>query len=229
MTEEDWPVEVALSATPDVVEWTYYPAGLDEAAARARLLRQQARAAEGLVQRYVVRDGTGTALGTCGSPGCPPTSPRSSTRCCPPREGAERSPAAVLALVAWAASAGYASVALMTVEGNAASERGGAARRVHRARDEHGGAARPAGGAAALGAEHGGLLTVRVVSSPLCTCREKCATGGPLRALAAESAEGREASRGRGAVQGRAHAVPVSAEPRRGALDHHVALPSSSS
>jgi len=33
MTVDDWPVEVALSAEPDVVRWTRYPAGLDEAGA----------------------------------------------------------------------------------------------------------------------------------------------------------------------------------------------------
>lgn len=123
VTEEDWPVEVALSATPDVAAWTYYPAGLDEVAARARLLRQQARAAEGLVQRYVVRDGAGTALGTCGITGLPADEPEVFYALLPAARGRGAVTAAVLALVAWAEGAGYGSVALMTVEGNAASER----------------------------------------------------------------------------------------------------------
>ena len=61
----DWRVEQQLSRDPDVVRWTLYPQEMTESQARARVARSRRRAAEGVVQRYVIWDGT-VALGTCG-------------------------------------------------------------------------------------------------------------------------------------------------------------------
>lgn len=123
LTEQDWPLELAMSATPDVVAWTYVPAGLDEAGARRRVARQLERTAQGLVQRYVVRGERGEALGTCGLGALPSAQPEVFYSLLPHGRGRGAATAAVRALAGWAGEAGYRSVALLTVEGNGASER----------------------------------------------------------------------------------------------------------
>ncbi|PWJ54095.1 Protein N-acetyltransferase, RimJ/RimL family [Quadrisphaera granulorum] len=116
-------MEVALSATPDVVAWTYYPAGLDEQAARERIGRQRQRAAQGIARRYVLWDAAGTELGTCGIGALDAAEPEVFYALLPAARGRGAATSAVLALVEWARSVGCATVALKTIEGNAASER----------------------------------------------------------------------------------------------------------
>lgn len=123
LTEDDWSVELALSAVPDVVAWTYVPAGLDEATARARLHRQLARTAGGSVQRYVVRDADGAVLGWCGLGALREPEPEVFYALLPRGRGRGAATASVLALVGCAGELGYPSVALMTIDGNVASER----------------------------------------------------------------------------------------------------------
>ncbi len=117
----DWELEQRLSRDPDVVRWTYYPADLDEAGARARIDATLQRAAQGLARRYAIRDDHGVPLGTCGL-GRLREVPEVFYAVLAAHRGRGVATAAVMTLTDWALSR-TPVVALETVALNVASER----------------------------------------------------------------------------------------------------------
>jgi len=121
LTLEDWPIEAELSRHADVVRWTYYPADLDEGQARRRIEEYLARAAQGLVRRYVILDGE-NRIGICGVGQLTATAPEVFYALTREGRGRGAATAAVRALCSWLHQDRPGQVALETVEGNAASE-----------------------------------------------------------------------------------------------------------
>ena len=122
LTVEDWPIERDLSRQPDVVRWTYYPPDLEEEQSRARILAYLERAAQGVVRRFVILDGT-TPLGTCGIGRLTDPVPDVFYALLPTARGRGAATSAVQALCSLLAEQGRTEVALETIEGNATSER----------------------------------------------------------------------------------------------------------
>jgi RimJ/RimL family protein N-acetyltransferase len=122
ITPEDWRVEVALSALPDVVRWTRYPPDLDEAGARARIETRVQGAVAGTGGRYVVRDAAGDVAGTAGIAMNAQHRPEVFYALLPAGRGRGLATAATLLLTAWALEAGHRVVVLHTISGNEASE-----------------------------------------------------------------------------------------------------------
>lgn len=119
----DWPLEQELSRQPDVVRWTYYPCDMDEAQSRQRITNSLERTEAGLVQRYVVFDGAGRGLGTCGLGMLRTDAPEIFYALLPSGRGVGAATEAARLLCECAFALGYPEVALITVDGNAASER----------------------------------------------------------------------------------------------------------
>ena len=124
--DADWRVEQDLSRDPDVVRWTLYPEAMTEAQARARVTRSQRRAAEGMVQRYVIWDGA-VALGTCGLGRLDQPTPDAFYALLPFARGRGAATHALQGLFHWVALSGRPGLEVTTVTGNVASE--GVARR----------------------------------------------------------------------------------------------------
>lgn len=122
ITLDDWPVEVALSAQPDVVRWTRYPPHLDEAAARARIQTRLEGAASGSGGRYVLRDREGNVAGTAGIAMNAQLAPEVFYALLPAARGRGLATAATVQLGEWALSVGHDVVVLKTMAGNTASE-----------------------------------------------------------------------------------------------------------
>ena len=118
---DDWRLEVALSRTPDVPRWTYYPPDLPDDAARLRVARSLERARDGLAYRYVVVGEEGEPLGSVGTT-IPGGVPEVFYALLPAGRGQGLATRAVVALADWALTTGHAEVHLFTLEGNAASE-----------------------------------------------------------------------------------------------------------
>lgn len=119
--DADWRVEQQLSRDPDVVRWTLYPRAMTAAQARARVARSRRRAAEGVVQRYVIWDGT-VALGTCGLGRLDQPTPDAFYALLPFARGRGAATHALRGLFGWVAMSGRPGLELTTVTGNAASE-----------------------------------------------------------------------------------------------------------
>ncbi|MFC8731361.1 GNAT family N-acetyltransferase [Luteimicrobium sp. NPDC057192] len=121
LTPDDWRLEVALSRTPDVPRWTYYPPGLPDDAARLRVARSLDRARDGLAYRYVVVGADEEALGSVGTT-IPEGVPEVFYALLPAGRGRGLATRAVVALADWALAGGHDEVRLYTLEGNEASE-----------------------------------------------------------------------------------------------------------
>ena len=119
--DADWRVEQQLSRDPDVVRWTLYPQAMTQAQARARVNRSQRCAAEGVVQRYVIWDGT-LALGPCGLGRLDQTMPDAFYALLPFARGRGAATHALRGLFGWVAMSGRPGLELTTVTGNTASE-----------------------------------------------------------------------------------------------------------
>jgi len=119
---EHWPLEQALSNESDVVRWTFYPERMSEAQARARLLVGDERAAAGISKRYAVIGGAGP-IGVAGIAQLDGPVPEVVYALLPQGRGRGLATAAATCLSDWLLANGRAAVALITVEGNAASER----------------------------------------------------------------------------------------------------------
>jgi len=122
ITMADWPVEVALSAQPDVVRWTRYPPGLDEAGARARIEARLQGAAAGTGGRYIVRDLAGVVAGNAGIALNQQQAPEVFYALLPGGRGRGLATTATCRLTDWALGAGHDVVVLKTIVGNGASE-----------------------------------------------------------------------------------------------------------
>lgn len=122
LTMDDWSVEVALSAQPDVVRWTRYPPDLDEAGARARIQVRLLGAAAGTGGRYVVRDPAGDVAGSAGIAMNQQRAPEVFYALLPDGRGRGLATAATRQLTDWALSVGHEVVVLKTIMGNTASE-----------------------------------------------------------------------------------------------------------
>jgi len=122
ITMADWPVEVALSAQPDVVRWTRYPPGLDEAGARARIEVRLRGAAAGTGGRYIVRDPAGVVAGNAGIAMNQQQAPEVFYALLPNGRGRGLATAATCQLTDWALDVGHDVVVLKTIVGNTASE-----------------------------------------------------------------------------------------------------------
>jgi RimJ/RimL family protein N-acetyltransferase len=123
LTADDWPVEVALAAEPDVVRWTRYPPGLDEAGARARVATRVQGAVDRTGGRYVVLDPAGTVAGNAGIAVNAEQTPEVFYALLPTGRGRGLATAATRLLAGWALGVGHDVVVLKTVVGNTASER----------------------------------------------------------------------------------------------------------
>jgi RimJ/RimL family protein N-acetyltransferase len=137
--DADRRVEQQLSRDPEVVRWTLYPQAITEAQARARVSRSRRRAADGVVQRYVIWDGA-VALGTCGLGRLDQPTPDAFYALLPFARGRGAATHAMRALFGWVALSGRPGLELTTVTGNTASE--AVARRAgfhlhHQHRGEH--------------------------------------------------------------------------------------------
>ncbi|WP_268895983.1 GNAT family N-acetyltransferase [Goekera deserti] len=122
MQPRHWPVEVALAADPDVVRWTMYPAGLDEAGARARIADLRERVERRQAGRYVVTGPDGAAAGTAGIVAGRRGAPEVFYALLPAARGRGLATAAATLLTRWATGAGHELLLLMTLLGNVASE-----------------------------------------------------------------------------------------------------------
>lgn len=118
----DWPLEQALSCDPAVIKWTHYPSDLDQASAQEHVQRSLHRAAQGLVQRYAIRDERGRPLGTCGIGGLDQM-PRLFYAVLAEHRNRGVATAATSMLADWTLRNGADQVALETIAGNIASER----------------------------------------------------------------------------------------------------------
>jgi len=122
ITMDDWPVEVALSALPDVVRWTRYPPDLDAAGARARIETRMQGAAAGTGGRYIVHDPTGSVAGNAGIAMNEQRTPEVFYALLPAGRGRGLATAATCQLTGWALSVGHDVVVVKTILGNTASE-----------------------------------------------------------------------------------------------------------
>ncbi len=117
----DAQLEQALSACPDVVTWTYYPAHLSHEQACTRIVRAGESAAAGISARYVL-ERNGAVVGTAGIKNSD-DAPEIFYALLPTGRGKGTATAAVNVLTSWALKAGAPYVALWTQDGNHASER----------------------------------------------------------------------------------------------------------
>ena len=122
ITPDDWPLEVGLSAVPDVVRWTRYPPDLDEAGARARIETRVQGAVAGTGGRYVVRTASGSIVGNAGIAMNAQHLPEVFYALLPAGRGLGLATAATRLLTGWALGAGHRVVVLNTISGNTASE-----------------------------------------------------------------------------------------------------------
>jgi RimJ/RimL family protein N-acetyltransferase len=122
ITMDDWAVEVALAAQPDVVRWTRYPAGLDETDARARIEVRLRGAAAATGGRYIVRDPTGLVVGNAGIAMNRQHDPEVFYSLLPSGRGRGLATAATRQFTDWALTVGHELVVLKTIFGNTASE-----------------------------------------------------------------------------------------------------------
>jgi RimJ/RimL family protein N-acetyltransferase len=67
LSEEDWPIEHALSRDAEVIRWTFYPSSMTETQSRERCRSFVSRAREGRSFRWVICTGDGVRAGTCGA------------------------------------------------------------------------------------------------------------------------------------------------------------------
>lgn len=67
ISEDDWPIEYALSRDAEVTRWTFYPASMTKTQARDRCRSFVTRAREGRSFRWVISTGDGVRAGTCGA------------------------------------------------------------------------------------------------------------------------------------------------------------------
>lgn len=122
LSEDDWTLEYILSRIPDVPQWTYYPAEMDEAAARRRIRRTRERHEQRIAARYVVILDGGT-LGTAGMGVSDSQEPEIFYVLLPEARGRGVATLAARVLSDWLFSHGFDKVALETVSGNTPSER----------------------------------------------------------------------------------------------------------
>lgn len=122
LQDEDWHLERDLSRVPDVPQWTYYQADLDEAGARRRIHRTKEHRRQGLGCRYavVVDD---AVLGTAGVVWAEGGEPEIFYAFKPSGRGRGVATEAVRLLTQWLSDNGVPTVALETLAGNTASER----------------------------------------------------------------------------------------------------------
>lgn len=121
LTEDDWPLEQALSRQPDVVAWTLYPADLSESDARARIGRSVRWTATGGGCRYRIAGEDGS-LGAAGIDVGTGAAPEVFYALLPEGRHRGAATAAARALSDWALSSGAPRVTLLTMVGNQASE-----------------------------------------------------------------------------------------------------------
>ncbi len=117
----DWRLEQALSRTPDVPPWTYYPPNLSDDDARRRVERSLERARDGLAYRYAVVGPDEQVVGSVGTT-IPDGVPEVFYALLPAGRGRGLATRAVTALADWVLASGHDEVRLWTLEGNAASE-----------------------------------------------------------------------------------------------------------
>ena len=117
----DWPLDHALARVPDVPAWTYYPAEVSEAEARARVARSIELRADGRGGRFVV-ELEGRPVGTIGL-SLRVGGPHLYYAFLPEGRGRGLATSAVVALRDWAFAHGADEVHARTMVGNAASER----------------------------------------------------------------------------------------------------------
>ncbi|WP_026534239.1 GNAT family N-acetyltransferase [Arthrobacter sp. H14] len=122
LSEDDWTLEYILSRIPDVPQWTYYPAEMDEAAARRRIRRTRERQEQRIAARYVVIL-DGETLGTVGMGLSDNPEPEIFYVLLPEARGRGVATRAAQVLCDWLFSHGFDQVALETVSGNTPSER----------------------------------------------------------------------------------------------------------
>jgi RimJ/RimL family protein N-acetyltransferase len=123
LSVEDWELEQVMSRDPDVVRWTYYPVDMTEHESRRRVQVSLDRTRRGLERRYVICDGGGDCVGTCGIAGLDGDSPRIFYGVLSQSRSRGLATGAARLLAEWALASGYAIVSLETIEGNEASER----------------------------------------------------------------------------------------------------------
>jgi len=121
LVPEDWRLEQALSRTPDVPRWTYYPPDLSDDDARRRVDRSLERAQDGVAYRYAVVGPDGQVVGSAGTT-VPEGVPEIFYALLPAGRGRGLATRTVVALADWALATGHDEVRLYTLEGNAASE-----------------------------------------------------------------------------------------------------------
>ncbi|GAB3517291.1 GNAT family N-acetyltransferase [Arthrobacter monumenti] len=122
LSEEDWTLEYVLSRIPDVPRWTYYPAEMDEAAARRRISRTQQRHEQRIAARYALILDGGT-LGTAGMGLSDGPEPEIFYVLLPEARSRGVATLAARVLSDWLLNYGFDKVALETVSGNTPSER----------------------------------------------------------------------------------------------------------
>ncbi|WP_426595643.1 GNAT family N-acetyltransferase [Cellulomonas sp. McL0617] len=117
----DWRLDHALSRVPDVPQWTYYPAEVSEAEARARIARSIEQRVDGRGGRFVA-ELEGRPVGTIGV-SVRVDGPHLYYAFLPEGRGRGLATSAVRALTSWAVAHGAPRVHARTMLGNAASER----------------------------------------------------------------------------------------------------------
>ena len=121
-TDEHWTLEQSLSQDPDVTRWTYYPERLSDDQARERVRAAKARARSGRSQRYAITAGD-ARLGMAGIAALDAEVPEVVYALLPAARGRGVATEAATCLSGWLLDHGRPVVALITVEGNVASER----------------------------------------------------------------------------------------------------------
>ena len=117
----DWRLDHALSRVPDVPRWTYYPAGVSEDEAQARVARSIDLRRDGRGGRFVVETGA-VPVGTIGV-ALRIDGPYLYYAFLPAGRGRGLATSAVVALSSWAFAVGEPRVHALTMLDNTASER----------------------------------------------------------------------------------------------------------
>ena len=122
VSNDDWPLEQALSNVADVVTWTSIPAELSEQAARERVERANLRYLKGVSARYVVEQ-DGRACGHVGIGAVGDGPPEVGYALLPAARGSGIATRSIRLLLGWAADVGIDEVALHTFPDNLDSQR----------------------------------------------------------------------------------------------------------
>lgn len=124
LSEQDWPLEAAMSRDPDVVRWTLYPPNMTEQASRERIQLRVQGVTDWAGVCYAVLSSSSVPIGTAGIWSSEEDSAEAEVFYALLPHGRHRgaATAATIALSTWGLSSGVSCLVLWTISGNIESE-----------------------------------------------------------------------------------------------------------